>query len=503
MLRILRSGQRWLTAILVAGIGTVFVVFLGLQGPSDFTSSQQIVKVGPLEFGIAEFERVRERREAMIQAELGDKYDPRAMREMLDNLAARELVESGLLALAAGDLGLQVTTREIEQLVLAEPSFRNEEGKFDREQFTKYTQYVYGSQKAFMADRRIAMLSTKMLSLLQSQPEVSEGEAREAARRDLEEVQIVFAALDAGKGDPPEIAADAIAAAIAGRGEEIAKVYQEKGEQYNRPERVRARHILRTVARGASDGEVARVRGEIEAAKERIDKGEPFEQVAAEVSQDPGSQVRGGDLGFFARGQMVKEFEEAAFALTPGQMSGPVKTEFGFHLIKLEERQEALTRPLESVREEIAKDLLLREALRERARGRAEQLAEALRGGQTLEAAAQEREIAVRRTGWLSRRNGFVPGLGTSPEVLAAAFVLAPGTSSPRIFEAGEGFALVQLIERKEAALAQIDALMEKKREELLTAKREARIGAWMEARRTALVESGELVINMDPIRGS
>jgi len=160
-------------------------------------------------------------------------------------------------------------------------------------------------------------------------------------------------------------------------------------------------------------------------------------------------------------------------------------------------------RPLESVREEIAKELLLREALRERARGRAEELAEAVRGGQTLEAAAQEREIAVRRTGWLSRRNGFVPGLGTSPEVLAAAFVLTPGTSSPRIFEAGDGFALVQLLERKEADPAQIDALVEKKREELLTAKREARIGAWMEARRTALVESGELLINLEPIRGS
>ena len=206
------------------------------------------MKVGPLEFGIAEFERVRERREAAIQDELGDRYDPRAMRETLDNLAARELVESGLLALAAEDLGLQVTTREIERLVLADPGFRNEEGKFDREQFEKYTQYVYGSQKAFMADRRLALLSMKMLSLLQSQPEVSEGEAREAARRDLEEVQIAFATLDAGPGDPPEIAADAIAAAIAGRAEEIAKIYQEKGEEYNRPERVRARHILRTVA---------------------------------------------------------------------------------------------------------------------------------------------------------------------------------------------------------------------------------------------------------------
>jgi peptidyl-prolyl cis-trans isomerase D len=503
MLRILRSGKRWLTAILIAGIGTVFVVFLGLQGPSDFTRTQQIVKVGPLEFGVAEFERVRERREQAIQEQLGDRYDPRAMRDTLDNLAARELVEGALLALAAGDFGLHVTTQEIERLVLADPGFRNAEGKFDRMQFEEFTQYIYGSQKAFMADRRLALLSMKMLSVLQSQPEVSEGEARDAARRDLEEVQIAFAALDAGEGDPPEIAADAIAAAIAGRGEEIAALYQEKGEEYNRPERVRARHILRTVPTGASEAEVARVRGEIEAAAERIAKGEAFEQVAAELSEDPGSKIRGGDLGFFARGQMVKGFEDAAFALTPGQTSPPVKTEFGWHLIKLEERQDALTRPLEAVRDEIAKELLVREALRDRARGRAEKLAETVRGGQTVEAAAKQQEVAVRRTGWLTRRNGFVPGLGTSPEILAAAFVLAPGTSSPRIFEAGDGFALIQVLERKEPTPDQIDAIAEQKREELLAAKREARIGAWIEARRAALVESGELVINLEPIRRS
>jgi parvulin-like peptidyl-prolyl isomerase len=297
MLRILRSGQRWLTALLIAGIGTVFVVVPRPPGPSKFARPQQIVKVGSYEFGVPEFERVRERREAAFQQELGDRYDPRAMRETLDNLAARELMESGLLALAAGDLGLHVTTREVERLVLADPGLRDEHGKFDRQQFDKYVSYVYGSQKAFMTDRRIAMLSMKMLSLLQSQPEVSEGEARDVLKRDLEEVQIAFTTLDAGKGDPPQITPEAIAAAVSGRGDEIAKLYQEKGELYNRPERVRARHILRPIGRGASDEDVARVRGEIEAAKKRIDGGEPFEKGAAEVSQDPGHRSAAGISG--------------------------------------------------------------------------------------------------------------------------------------------------------------------------------------------------------------
>jgi peptidyl-prolyl cis-trans isomerase D len=505
MLRILRSGQRWLTAIVVAAIAIVFAVYLGLQsGPSRYHPSYgQVVKVGPYEFGIPEFERVRERREAAIQEQLGHQYDARAMRDTLDNLAARELVESALLALAADDLGIHVSTREIERLVLADPGFRDEHGKFDRKRFEDYAQYAYNGQKAFMAERRLALLSVKMLSLLQSQPEVSEGEAREAARRGLEEVKIAFTTIDPTKGEAPQIAPEAVSAAIASRGEEIAKLYQENGELYNRPERVHARHILRTLPPDAPPAEVERVRGEILAAKKRIEAGEPFEAVATELSQDPGSQQRGGDLDFFARGQMVKEFEDAAFVLAPGEISDPVKTAFGFHLIRVDERQDALTRPLESVREEIATDLLRREAQRASARERADQLAAAIREGRTLEDAAREHAIDVGHTGWLSRGNGLVPGLGNSPELLATAFVLGPGKSSPHVFQVGDVFALVQVVERKEAEPAAVDALVEKKREELLEAKRNERITAWIEARRDALVKSGELVLNLEAVRGS
>jgi len=503
MLRILRGGQRWLTAIFIVGIGGVFVLFLGLQGPMTGGGSSTIVRVGPHEFGIREFERARRSREAAIQEELGASYDPKALRDTIDNLAARELVDRALLALAAEELGLTVSKREVERFVLSDPSFRDEGGRFDREAFERYTEYEYGSQHAFLEDQRLRLLALKMLRVLTGQPAVSEGEARAAVRRELEEIRIAFVALDARKrSEDVVIAPEAVQGALEEREDEIEALYAELSDRYDRPERVRARHILLSVPSDASEDEVARVRGEMEAALERIRAGEDFAAVAGEVSEDPGSKSRGGDLGFFGRGQMVPAFEEVAFALEPGELSDIVRTDYGFHLIRTEERQEAVHRPLAEVREEVAEELLRREAVNEAAHETAGLLAAAVREGRSLEQAAREAELDLQRSGWIARKaGGFVPGLGSAPELLSVAFALGPAESSPRVFEVGEQLALVQLLERREPAREEVAPRVDDKREELLVAKRNTRASAWIDARRQDLVESGDLQVNLEPVR--
>lgn len=103
--------------------------------------------------------------------------------------------------------------------------------------------------------------------------------------------------------------------------------------------RIRARHVLFRMPDGATDAQVDSVRGLAESVRTRILDGESFEALAEEFSSDPGSAARGGDLGMFGRGQMVKPFEDAAFALEPGEVSELVETNFGLHIIKLEERE--------------------------------------------------------------------------------------------------------------------------------------------------------------------
>jgi parvulin-like peptidyl-prolyl isomerase len=135
--------------------------------------------------------------------------------------------------------------------------------------------------------------------------------------------------------------------------EEVKRFYDANEKGFLAPEQVRARHILVRVPSDASGGERKKAREKIEGIWGRIKKGEDFGRVAAELSEDTNSQMSGGDLGYFTKGQMAKPFEEAAFSLKPGQVSGVVETEFGYHLIKVEDHQEARMVTFDAVKEQI------------------------------------------------------------------------------------------------------------------------------------------------------
>jgi len=126
----------------------------------------------------------------------------------------------------------------------------------------------------------------------------------------------------------------------------IETFYAANMDKMGAEEQIRARHILIKVE-GDDDVAKAAALQKIEVIQQRLDAGESFALVAIEASEGP-SGSKGGDLGSFGRGQMVAAFEEAAFALQPGEVSGPVETQFGIHLIKLEERVAAETVPLET-----------------------------------------------------------------------------------------------------------------------------------------------------------
>lgn len=128
--------------------------------------------------------------------------------------------------------------------------------------------------------------------------------------------------------------------------EELRDYYEDHKVDYEQEEQVKASHILVEDEEKAQD------------IMDKIDEGEDFQELALEYSTDPGSAERGGDLGFFGRGRMVPEFEEVAFDLEVGEISEPVESQFGYHIIKVTDEKEAQLTPFEEVRDEIERDIL-------------------------------------------------------------------------------------------------------------------------------------------------
>ena len=503
MLDILRKGQRWMTGLFVLGIGGVMVFFIGLGAPLQGSSPDTLVRVGPYQFGITEFERVRGQRESQYQEALGEGFDATALRGTLDDITVRTLMDRAILAIEAESLGLTVSREEIERAILAGGGFRDAGGRFDREAFENFTQYEYGNERNFLTDQTMIQLASKMLRLLNGFSQVSEAAAREVARRRLTELRIAFVVLDPSQRPAPvEIDEAQVAGFLATRESEARALYDEQLDRYDVPERVHARHVLLRVEPGATPEREQEVRSAAEALLEEIRGGADFAEVAGRASEDPGSRAQGGDLGFFERGKMVPSFEAAAFELEPGQVSEVVRSEFGFHIIRVEAHQQAENRPFEAVKEDLAREALASEAANTATRALAETLVAGVSEGRSLEQAARDRGLTLERSGWLRRRpDGFVPGLGAAQDLIATAFTLSAGDSSDRIFEVGEKLALVQVLETKQADAEAVEARIAETREELLKEKRRAQIEAWLEARRTQLIASGELAVNREAIR--
>ena len=143
--------------------------------------------------------------------------------------------------------------------------------------------------------------------------------------------------------------------------DELKAQYQQNIQQYQVPNRVHVEHVLLMTV-GKTDAEVEEIRQKAEDVLKQAKKGAKFEDLAKKYSEDPGTKDKGGDLGWITQGQTVPEFEKTAFGLDKGKISDLVKTQYGFHIIKVLDKETAHTKPLEEVKESIKVPLLLAKA---------------------------------------------------------------------------------------------------------------------------------------------
>ncbi|NNL86426.1 MAG: hypothetical protein HKP27_12270 [Myxococcales bacterium] len=492
MLRAMRQGQRWLLWLVIIGVGGVFAFTFGVGGSfSPQAGASDAVFVAGRSFKVNDFDRLRQNQVRAYREQYGDAVEQFVDSGRFEQMAADSLVRMGVLASEAERLGITVSDAEVRDYL------RNALGggqALDRDAVTQFAQREYGSLRRLQEQLRDELLSMKLSRVLRQSVSVSDAEVRNALRYAEQEISIAWVGFDQSK--PPEgqeVSEEELSAFIEKNAARIKESYEARIDSFDLPERVRASHILLTAPSG--DDERAAVRERIAAVRARIVGGEDFAAVAREVSEDPGSKERGGELGEFQRGTMVPAFDEVAFSIEPGVLSEPVESDFGFHLIRVDEKLPAKLVPLEEAQESIARGLASFDRARELAESKSAELLEDVRAGKSLTDATRERGYTLERPGPI-KRNGYIDGLGAAVELVEALFQHGKTGSLARVFDVASQKVLVEILDRRVPTDAELTASIEATKAQMLEDRRNAFEMAWIDRRRQELADVGQLYVN-------
>jgi peptidyl-prolyl cis-trans isomerase D len=234
---------------------------------------------------------------------------------------------------------------------------------------------------------------------------------------------------------------------------DVQNYYDQHRDQYRVPEQVKVSHVLIKTPLPGPDGKVdekgvAEAQRRAEDLLKQLKGGTKFETLAEKYSEDPGSAKQGGSLGWIGRGQTVPEFEKVAFSLPKGQLSDLVKSSYGFHIIRVDDKQDAHMKSLDEVKSEIEPQLKQQKAQQIAQRDAQNLLADAQKSG--LDAAAAKLHVPVITSDYFARKD-MLPGLGPSPQFMDAVFA-ATDKAKPDMASASDGTVVFQLVDTKPAA---------------------------------------------------
>jgi peptidyl-prolyl cis-trans isomerase D len=389
--------------------------------------------------------------------------------------------------------GLKVSDEELAQQIFAIPQLQ-ENGRFIGEE--RYEQLLLSqnppvTKSQFEDSLRRSLMLDKLRSALTDWIAVSDADLESEYRRRNEKVKVQVVALTADKFRSQVTVADAdltpyfeahkadyrvgeqrkvryllldreqARQRVAVPQNDIQRYYNDNIQQYQTAERVRASHILLNT--GGKDEAAVRKLGEELLAK--IKAGADFGELAKKYSEDPGSKEKGGDLDYFTRGRMVPEFEMAAFTLAPGQVSDLVKTQYGFHIIKVVDKQAGSTQTLDQVRAQIQQQLAAQIADRQITE-QSTKLADRIKNPDDLNKVATELGLKVDETGFFQRTEP-VPGLGAAPQVADAAFELMDNAVSAPLGST-RGPVFITVSGKKAAYTPPLDEVRDRVREDLI-----------------------------------
>jgi peptidyl-prolyl cis-trans isomerase D len=236
-------------------------------------------------------------------------------------------------------------------------------------------------------------------------------------------------------------------------------------ELFKQRKEVKARHILFQVKEGASEEEEAKIKGKALIVTQQARAGKDFAKLAETYSQGPTAK-EGGDLGYFSKGQMVKPFEEAAFKMEVGEISDPVRSPFGFHIIKVEDIKEARMKLLDEVRSEI-RDTLIKTASMDLAHAKALSLMDQMPYDVDLKEYAESQDMAIKESPFFSQEEG-IPDIVGDEKLKKTLFSLQEKSISDLI-EFDHRFFIIQVLEKKASHLPELKEVEADVREDFIS----------------------------------
>lgn len=384
-------------------------------------------------------------------------------RQFLQSQALNQLVQGELVAQAAQKERIWTSDSEVRDIITSIPAFQ-EEGRFKREFYMNYLSSVRKTPAEFEEEvrrdqsfsRTVRMFGSAMAPMKIENQKVK---ALRELKANLDFISISTESLVI----PEKIPQADVKTFLAQEGADakIKGYYESHKESFSTPEQVKVRHILVRTMPNDSASEQAALKKIEDLAKRANAKN--FAQLAKEHSEDPGSKDNGGLIDFFSRGRMVPEFEEAAFSLAPNEISKPIKTSYGYHLIQVLEKKAAKESILEDVREEIAATLIARE----RSQEEIAKLQEALKNGDlnAVQSFVSKHKLKWQETGPFSINSEMVPKIGANDEVIRLAFQLTSEKPLPTsLVREGARSILIRYksvpVEKKKDPNAEIEAEM-------------------------------------------
>ncbi|MCY4661052.1 MAG: peptidyl-prolyl cis-trans isomerase [Acidobacteria bacterium] len=496
----MRRHKAWLKwslgLVVVAFVALVPGVGMSPMG-SDGLPADVLARVGDYEVTLQQFRQIYLRQLQAYRLQTGGDISEEVLRSLgVDRQILQQLIDEYAALAEADRLGLRVSDAEVRERILTLPAFQVD-GRFVGEQQYRMVlqrQSPPISIAQFEEDVRKSILIERLQAAITGWVSVSETEIADEHRRRNERVRVDVVAfrandyrdeVDATDADiellynedsalyqVPEkrrlrfllVDEAAIFDSITPSEEELQAYYDTNLSQYRTPGQVRASHILLRI--GESDEAEVEARAAALAARAR--GGEDFAALALEFSEDEGTAGNGGDLGTFGRGRMVPEFEAVAFSMAPGDVSDPVESAFGYHVILVTEAEEEVTEPFEDVRDSIANILK-----QERASSRGRSLAQAIAAEGTtpddLERAAAARGYEVQESGFAAPGEPIL-GLGLAREVSDRAFRMEPGEVAGPI-PSPSGPAFVTVVATQDPYVPPLDEVRDDVREDVIRKK--------------------------------